>query len=78
MKGLPLTWLHAADELYSNLRGPAKNVTVLATATAPASMAGGTGEHEPMIMTINYREGPRVSRHARPRRSEVRRNQSLP
>jgi hypothetical protein len=35
MKGLPTVWLHANDELYSNLRGPAKNVTVLATATAP-------------------------------------------
>ena len=57
MKGLPLTWLHAADELYSNLRGPARNVTVLATATAPVSMPGGTGEHEPVIMTINYGKG---------------------
>jgi hypothetical protein len=57
MKGLPLTWLHSADELYSNLRGPARNVTVLATATAPASMAGGTGEHEPLIMTIDYGKG---------------------
>lgn len=57
MKGLPLTWLHAADELYSNLRGPARNVTVLATAMAPVSMAGGTGEHEPIIMTINYGKG---------------------
>ena len=34
MKGLPSAWLHANDELYSNLRGPAKNVTVLATALA--------------------------------------------
>ena len=24
MKGLPSAWLHANDELYSNLRGPAK------------------------------------------------------
>src|SRR4029453_3705625 len=34
MKGLPSAWLHANDELYSNLRGPSKNVTVLATAMA--------------------------------------------
>ena len=27
MKGLPSAWMHAKDELYSNLRGPAKNVT---------------------------------------------------
>jgi len=56
-KGLPSAWLHANDELYSNLRGPAKNVTVLATATAPASMPNGTGEHEPIIMAIAYGKG---------------------
>jgi type 1 glutamine amidotransferase len=57
MKGLPSAWLHANDELYSNLRGPAKNVTVLATAMAPTSMPNGTGEHEPVIMTIAYGKG---------------------
>jgi type 1 glutamine amidotransferase len=57
MKGLPSAWLHANDELYSNLRGPAKNVTVLATALAPTTMPNGTGEHEPVIMTIGYGKG---------------------
>ena len=57
MQGLPPMWLHAADELYANLRGPARNVTILATATAPLSMPGGTGEHEPIVMTINYGKG---------------------
>jgi type 1 glutamine amidotransferase len=57
MKGLPSAWLHAKDELYSNLRGPAKNVTVLATAMAPTSMPNGTGEHEPVIMAIAYGKG---------------------
>ena len=57
MKGLPPTWLHAQDELYSNLRGPAKNLTVLATATAPVSMPNGTGEHEPILMAIAYGKG---------------------
>ena len=57
MKGLPSAWLHAKDELYSNLRGPAKNVTVLATAMAPTSMPNGTGEQEPIIMTIAYGKG---------------------
>jgi type 1 glutamine amidotransferase len=57
MKGLPPVWLHPNDELYSNLRGPAKNVTILATATAPTSMPNGTGEHEPIIMTIAYGKG---------------------
>jgi type 1 glutamine amidotransferase len=57
MKGLPPAWLHANDELYSNLRGPAKNVTVLVTATAPTTMQNGTGEHEPIIMAIAYGKG---------------------
>ena len=57
MKGLPWAWLHANDELYSNLRGPAKNVTVLATALAPTSMPNGTGEHEPVIMAVAYGKG---------------------
>ena len=33
MKGLPAEWLHVNDELYGALRGPGKNMTVLATAT---------------------------------------------
>ena len=57
MKGLPAAWLHANDELYSNLRGPAKNVTILASATAPTTMPNGTGEHEPILMAIAYGKG---------------------
>jgi uncharacterized protein len=57
MKGLPPAWMHASDELYSNLRGPARNVTTLATATAPTSMPNGTGEHEPIVMAITYGKG---------------------
>lgn len=55
-KGLPSRWLHATDELYSKLRGPAKNLTVLATAFADPEKKG-TGEHEPMLMTISYGKG---------------------
>ncbi len=59
MRGLPATWLKASDEIYSRLRGPAKNVTVLATALADATKFPGkaTGEHEPMLMTIAYGKG---------------------
>lgn len=56
LKGLPAEWRAATDELYSKLRGPAKNLAVLATAFA-APDKGGTGENEPMLMTINYGQG---------------------
>jgi hypothetical protein len=55
-KDLPPRWLHAADELYSKLRGPARNLTVLATAFADPAKQG-TGEHEPILMTITYGKG---------------------
>lgn len=58
MKGLPAAWLHANDEIYSHLRGPAKNVTVLATAHADkAKFPAASGEHEPMLMAIGYGKG---------------------
>jgi hypothetical protein len=58
MRGLPDAWLHASDEIYSRLRGPAKNVTVLATALADkAKFPTATGEHEPMLMAITYGKG---------------------
>ena len=56
MTGLPTKWMHGKDELYERLRGPAKNVTVLASAWAdPAT--GGSGEDEPLLMTIAYGQG---------------------
>jgi type 1 glutamine amidotransferase len=55
-KGIPREWLHAQDELYDRLRGPAENMTILATAFASKEQ-GGTGRHEPMLMTIDYGKG---------------------
>ncbi len=55
-KGLPAKFMHSADELYNRLRGPAKNLTVLATSFSPKDKAG-TGENEPVLMAISYGKG---------------------
>ena len=56
MAGLPKTWLHAKDELYHKLRGPAVNMKILATSFA-AKNRKGSGRHEPMIMTVDFGKG---------------------
>lgn len=56
MRGLPEVWLHAKDELYERLRGPAEDMQVLATAFA-APEQGGSGHHEPLLMAIEYGNG---------------------
>lgn len=51
-EGMPKKWLHTKDELYDNLRGPAKNMKVLASAPSQKSKRG-----EPMLMALTYGEG---------------------
>jgi hypothetical protein len=55
-KGLPDFWIHSLDECYSKLRGPAENLTILATACDSPELQA-AGRHEPILMTINYHKG---------------------
>lgn len=56
MEGLPPMFKHGPDELYDRLRGPAENVTILASAYS-AEEKKGTGRHEPALMTVSYGKG---------------------
>ncbi len=55
-KGLPDFWMHTKDECYSTLRGPAENMTILATA-ADTPQLQKAGRNEPMLMTLDYGKG---------------------
>lgn len=55
-RGLPKNWYTQKDECYAKLRGPAKNMTILATGKDMSGKAP-TDRHEPMLMVINYYKG---------------------
>lgn len=56
MAGLPAQWMHAKDELYDRLRGPAQGITVLASAKSTRE-TNGSGEDEPLLMALSYGQG---------------------
>jgi type 1 glutamine amidotransferase len=56
-RDLPAAWLHGTDELYSQLRGPSKNMEILATAFADSAAGGGTMRDEPILMAITFGKG---------------------
>ena len=51
-KGLPAKWMHAKDELYSSLRGPAENLEVLSYSTSDK-----TNQNEPNMMVLSHGKG---------------------
>lgn len=55
-KGLPSQWLTSEDECYGRLRGPAEQMTILATGE-DQSKPGLKGRHEPTLMTIKFGKG---------------------
>lgn len=55
-KGMPNVWMTGIDECYAKLRGPAENMTVLATGK-DQSVNAPTDRHEPVLMVINYDKG---------------------
>jgi type 1 glutamine amidotransferase len=56
MAGLPAQWMHGKDELYDRLRGPAEELTVLASAMSTKE-TNGSGEHEPLLLVRSYGSG---------------------
>ena len=52
-KGLPDNWMHAQDEMYDRMRGPANIGELLYSGmTDPAT--GGSGREEPLVFTVDY------------------------
>lgn len=55
-KGMPKVWLTGVDECYALLRGPAENMTILATGK-DQNKKSPTDRHEPALMVLDYGKG---------------------
>lgn len=49
--------MHQGNELYDRLRGPGKNMTVIATPYSEPANLGGTGFDEPLLIVLKYGVG---------------------
>jgi len=56
MRGIPDLWMHGTDEFYYGMRGPAENLSILASAFATKEQWG-SGDHEPILWTTSYGKG---------------------
>lgn len=52
-EGLPDNWMHAEDELYDSMRGPANIGELLYSGRSDAA-TGGSGREEPLVFTVDY------------------------
>ena len=52
-KDLPDNWLHARDEMYDRMRGPANIKDLLYSGYADPK-TGGSGREEPLVFTVDY------------------------
>ena len=53
IKGLPEIWMHAQDEMYDRMRGPA-NIKDLLYSGYAIEERGGSGREEPLVFTVDY------------------------
>ena len=53
VKGLPLKWRHAKDELNDRMRGPGNIRDILYTAYSDKE-TNGSGREEPLVFTVDY------------------------
>ena len=52
-RGLPDNWMHAQEEMYDRMRGPANIKDLLYSGYADPK-SGGSGREEPLIFTVDY------------------------
>ena len=52
-KDLPDNWMHAQDEMYDRMRGPANIKELLYSGKADRN-TGGSGREEPLVFTVDY------------------------